>query len=459
MLTAARDFIEAAAASPHAVLLVPDHDADGLSAGTIISLTLQLLGKPADQIHVHFVHRGRSISDPKEKEDIESFCREHGIGHIIILDQGSRGATEALIIPPPAWGSNAPKRKTLIIDRYYHIQTTLNTTILSSKGHPPVASTSLLAYTLCCTLHPTAPDATALLAIMGTLSSSSSSTALEKLRSPPVSIYLNTAPVLKKYTIKWINMLISLLNIAHRSPLIEGDATRAAWGLLQFNPHDNPTEWPTPKQVMSGTWGPQQLRDTVARLTALQERSRAEMDRLKRMPPKLSSDRKIAVIEIASPWNIHTSLAGRWVGLLGMRNMQNPNSPRLLGVAVANRGYVEGEVNFSVRKTAYAAEMDVDLVALLKGYASTLPSDTRKRMGEGFVWRHKEATKGSLETGIWERYRSEGMKILGIGGGGGGGVVVLGDGEAVSGVGAKSSSRKWTGAAAETEVGATGVME
>ena len=402
MLTAARDFIEAAATSPHGVLLVLDCDVDELSAGTIISLTLQLLGKPVDEIHVHFVQKGRSIFDQKEKADIESFCREYKIGHIVILDQGSHEAAEALVIPSPPPGSNAPERKTLIIDHYYHFRTTPSTTVLSSKGHPPIASTSLLAYTLCCTLHPTAPDATALLALVGTLSSSS--TALEMLRSPPVSIYLNTAPALKKYTAKWINMLITLLNVARRSPLAEGgDATRAAWDLLQFDPHANPTEWPTPKQIMSGTWGSQQLRDTVTRLTTLQERSRAEMDRLKRTPPKFSSDGKIAVIEIASPWHIHTLLVARWVGLLGMRNLQNPKWPRLLAVAVANRGYVEGKVNFSVRRTAYAAEMDVDLVALLKEYASMLPRDTRRRMGEDFAWGHRELTGGSLEAGVWAR--------------------------------------------------------
>ncbi|KAF8427431.1 hypothetical protein EV426DRAFT_640691 [Tirmania nivea] len=466
-LDAARDFIEDAAASPHAVLIMPDRDTDGLAAGTIVSLTLQLLGKPVDQIHVHFVQRGRY-----EKMDIERTCQKHKIGYIIILDQGSRKNAEALIVPSPSPASNAPERKTLIIDHQYGTSFAPNTTVLTSHGHRPIASTSLLAYTLCCTLHPTAPDAAALPALVGTFGDFSSSTmALDMLRSPPVSLYLNTAPAMKKYTSKWINKLITLLNVARRTPLTEcSEAIRAAWDIFQFDPNADPAEWPTPKQIMSGTWGSQQLRDAVTRLTKLQERSNAEMDRLKRVPPKFSSDGKIAVIEIASPWQIHPLLASRWVGLLGTRNMREARWPRLLALAVANREYMQGKVSFSVRSTAYAAERDVDLIALLKEYADKLPSGAREKMGEGFVRGNKGSPGGALEAELWERYRTEGMRILDLGRGGGGGVV-LGNGGEVFGAISGISGRKVaveratedtipgsrTGAA--SDAGATGVVE
>jgi len=91
--------------------------------------------------------------------------------------------------------------------------------------------------------------------------------------------------------------------------------------------------------------------------------------------------------------------------------MLNPDSPKLLAVAVANRGYVRGEVSFSVRRTAYATHSSVDLIALLKGYANGLPGEVRKEMGKDFVRWSKEAVGGSLKTEIWDKYRKDGMEV------------------------------------------------
>ena len=449
MLEAARDFIKAVAESPHAVLLVPDRNTGGISAGTIVSLTLQLLGKPVDKIHVYFVQKGLSIFDPREKADFEQFCQKHGIRDIIVLDQSGRRGTEPPITTSllPS-GSNTPERKILFISNQYSAPIPNITILSSSRFNPPIAPTSLLAYTLCCTLHPTAPDATALPALVGTLGDPSFPDKL--LHSPPVSVYLNTDTVLRKHTTKWTKLLISLLNITRRSPLTEGNgATRAAWDLLQFDPHANPADWPTPKKILSGTWGSQQLKDIITRLEALQERYNAEIDKWKRAPPKFSSDGRVAVIEIASPWLIHPLLVGRWLHLLQMKNMQDSSKPRLFAVGIANTKYIQGKVDFTAWRTAHAIATGVDLIPLLNEYADKLPSDTKKRV-EDFTKGQKEAPGWSLETGIWEEYRNEGLKLPGRAWRGVAEVAGLGDGKPVMGIQVRIEE-KWEKADEEGE--------
>lgn len=431
ILEAGRGFLKDATASTQPVLLIPDHTVDGLCAGTVVSLTLQLLGKPIDKIHVHFVRKGQSIRDLIEKGELETICVKHGVEHIIILGQGSV-ETEGVVPPLTSVGIHGPNRKILVIDRNQSTSFPPKTTFVTSHSHPPIAPASMLSHILCAVLHPRARLATFLPTFIGTLADlPSHHSSIDKLKSPPFSLYIDATGALKKYTISWINKLTSLLNIFRRTPLTEGEeAIRSAWRLLQFDPHSDPSEWPTPKLIMSGLWGPQELRDTLTRLTILQSRSREELDRCKRVPPKFTTDERLALIEISSEWQIQPQLARRWVSALGAPHAMNPEKPKLLAVACANNKYAPGQVHFSVRRTAWASapEQDVDLIALLKEYTARMSPEDQALLGENFAKGYKDAIMGVLDLKSWDTYNREGLKALDIRRGGGGGAVTVGPG-------------------------------
>lgn len=68
------------------VLLVPDKDADGLSAGSLMHRTLTHLGHPPDLISVHHLSKGTNVHSDAEMAKIASIGSER----VIVLDQGSR---------------------------------------------------------------------------------------------------------------------------------------------------------------------------------------------------------------------------------------------------------------------------------------------------------------------------------------------------------------------------------
>jgi len=57
----ARSFLRDCAALKKPTLIVPDKDADGLSAGLVLWRSLVLLGLPEELISVHFLTRGNSL--------------------------------------------------------------------------------------------------------------------------------------------------------------------------------------------------------------------------------------------------------------------------------------------------------------------------------------------------------------------------------------------------------------
>jgi single-stranded DNA-specific DHH superfamily exonuclease len=83
-------------------LIVPDKDADGLTAGVTIYRTLEALGLPASLLDVHLVRKGHNIHD--EEERAAMLAKEPKF--VIVVDQGSRAGppviqdedAEALII-------------------------------------------------------------------------------------------------------------------------------------------------------------------------------------------------------------------------------------------------------------------------------------------------------------------------------------------------------------------------
>ena len=114
------DISDSSAASKSKTLIVPDKDADGLSAGVIIHRTLTALGLPQPLIDVHLLKKGCNIHDESERVAMLSKDPKY----IIVVDQGSRSA-------PPLVAS--PDAKALIIDHHLSDEFPENTLVFASS--------------------------------------------------------------------------------------------------------------------------------------------------------------------------------------------------------------------------------------------------------------------------------------------------------------------------------------
>jgi hypothetical protein len=92
-------------------------------------------------------------------------------------------------------------------------------------------------------------------------------------------------------------------------------------------------------------------------------------------------------------------------------------SAKLEAIGVANTGYIPGRVNFSVRIPRRSLrEKDINLIDLLKDYASKTQSLKEKLLREGedihFARGHREASGGSLTLEVWEEFCRDGLEML-----------------------------------------------
>jgi single-stranded DNA-specific DHH superfamily exonuclease len=105
--------------SPRHTLLVPDKDADGLSATKVLYATLQKIGLPEPYIHLHFLAKGSNVHAEEEKEAMSNT----GCARLIVLDQGSRRGPPLIrsrTRQPNAVDNPADTEvKTLLIDHHY----------------------------------------------------------------------------------------------------------------------------------------------------------------------------------------------------------------------------------------------------------------------------------------------------------------------------------------------------
>ena len=95
----------ASATAQQPTLIVPDKDADGLSAGVIVHRTLAKLGLDPKHLDVHHVQKGSNIHEEDEREAM----LEKKPSWVIVLDQGSRGG-------PPV--IDDPEARSLIVDHH-----------------------------------------------------------------------------------------------------------------------------------------------------------------------------------------------------------------------------------------------------------------------------------------------------------------------------------------------------
>lgn len=86
-LESAYKFVRECATAQKPTLIVPDKDADGLSAGVIMYRTLIKLGLEEKNLSVHLVRKGSNIHEEYERKAMS----EMKPSYVIVLDQGSRG--------------------------------------------------------------------------------------------------------------------------------------------------------------------------------------------------------------------------------------------------------------------------------------------------------------------------------------------------------------------------------
>ncbi|KAL8955912.1 MAG: hypothetical protein Q9183_006485 [Haloplaca sp. 2 TL-2023] len=365
------------ATSQQKVLIVPDKDADGLDSGVIINRTLTALGAAPSSIDVHLVAKGRSIHDEEEREAMKA----KGPRFIIVVDQGSRSG------PPVVESLDV---KSLIIDHHLSDEFPERATVVSACHYPPVATSALLVYEICKTLHPSIASTCGYLCAMGTHGDLGNTLKW----SPP---FPDMTEVFKTHTKKAINDAVSLLNAPRRTAKF--DVITAWEALLAAS---------SAKDVLNNK-----------RLLSARAEINEEVERHTHAAPKFSKDGKIAVFRIHSAAQVHPVIATRWVSqpspplalhpptFARPRNPLTPfffvyyqaghlKSSRLEIILVANTGYLPNMVNFSCRiaRCARARSPPVNIIATLKAVAELDDSDLVSRLGESFARGHKEASGG-----------------------------------------------------------------
>ena len=287
--------------------------------------------------------------------------------YVVVLDQGSREG--------PAIIDN-PEAKTLILDHHLSDVFPDRALVVSACHFPPVATTSLLTYEICKSLHPSISTDCAYLACVGT-HGDLGNTLKWKLPFPDMT------ETFKVHTKKSINDAVSLLNAPRRTS--KYDVITAWTALLQST---------DPKDLLNN-----------GRLQSARAEINEEVELNTHTPPKFSKDGRIAVLKIKSEAQVHPVIATRWAGYL--------NSKALEIVMVANYGYLEGMVNFSCRIARCARSKDppVNIIDSLKAAAELSTDGLRDRMGESFARGHKEASGGIVPTAAFEEL----MALLKVG--------------------------------------------
>ncbi|KAI1434481.1 DHH phosphoesterase [Xylaria sp. CBS 124048] len=354
----ARRFIRECVTAGERTLIVPDKDADGLSSGVILQKTLVMLGLDPGLISVHHLQKGRNIHDESERQAMAA----HKPSFIFILDQGSSKSQPVIDGP----------HRALIIDHHWALDDHFpeGSERITACNSPPVATGSLLTYTLCTGLHEDVARTCDWLCVVGTHGDLGNSLKWK----PP---FPDMTATFKTYTKKALNGVVSLVNAPRRTPLFN---VAAAWDALSTAP--------APADV---------LKNTVLQKARVEVNG--EVERCTHTAPKFSADGRIAYFRITSAAQVHPVIATRWAGHL--------RSPKLEVVLVANDGYMPGMVHFSCRvpNSAKTRDPPVDILEVLRGIADAAPDATfRDRLGESFAKGHKMASGGVVTDDMFEEF-------------------------------------------------------
>ncbi|KZT24815.1 DHH phosphoesterase [Neolentinus lepideus HHB14362 ss-1] len=361
-LAAARAYLKECAVAQQTTLIVPDKDADGLTAGCIIRRTLLLLGLDEKHLHVHFVAKGSNVHEIEARKRMMA----HNASYAIVVDQGSRPG-------PPLFPAieNREVVKTLLIDHHESDEFPKDTLVLSACKHEPVATSATLAYELCLPMHEAVPNQCDYLCAMGTIGDLGTSFKWE----PP---FPDMKLCFKRWSKKAINEAVSLVNAPRRTAAFDAES---AWKAIIAS--TSPADILSPNNTYT------------RRLLAARAEVNAEVERCTHVAPKFSEDGKVALLRISSQAQVHPVIATRWAGHL--------KSPRLQVVIAANNGYTPGVMHFSCRIARQArSTVDVNIIDMLRSYADREPG-LREKMGDNFARGHKQASGGIVKIEDFER--------------------------------------------------------
>ncbi|WP_181706010.1 DHH family phosphoesterase [Chthonobacter rhizosphaerae] len=312
------------------VLIVSHNDADGLSAAAVLSRGLGRAGRPAQ---IRILGRGETPwSDP-----IRAELMGRTIGGLVVADLGVRS------------GPIRPGVPTVVIDHHVPRGMPDDAVVISGHGVVPEPTSSTLAHRAVAALAP-AEDLVWLagLGIAGDMADKAGLPEWDDAR--------------KRFGATALRAAATLVNQPRRSS--RGDVTPALDLLLTAD---------GPKEIVSGD------RPETRALIAARDEVRAELERARRVAPKLAGD--VALILFSSGCQVHPLVAQAWAGRLKDRI-----------VLAANAGFRPGWVHFAARTA-----LDVDLVAFL---AERAPPGADESYGSG----HRKATGGALRIADWNHF-------------------------------------------------------
>lgn len=194
----ARSIIVESAEAKGNIVLVPDKDADGLSAGAILQHTLLLLGVSPERIKTHLFTKGTTVHSDVERQRLASLNPEY----VFVIDQGSRPGPPIVDVPHTG----------LVIDHHFATPSDFpeRSNHVTACHSPPVATSALLTYHICETLHPEVASKCDWLCVVGTHGDLGTTL---KWSDP----FPDMTSTFKKYKKKVLNDVVSLVNAPRRT--------------------------------------------------------------------------------------------------------------------------------------------------------------------------------------------------------------------------------------------------
>nr|XP_031863515.1 uncharacterized protein CI109_000765 [Kwoniella shandongensis]KAA5530587.1 hypothetical protein CI109_000765 [Kwoniella shandongensis] len=356
----AREFILDIVENKRSVLIVPDKDADGLSAGTLLYRTLTHMGHPPSLISIHHLTKGNNVHSDVERDIMVRYDSEK----VVVLDQGSRPGRS---IVPPLKGQK--DKRVLIIDHHMSDEWPEESQVLTACQTHPIATAAMLTYALVRELHPSVQYEESWRAVVGVIGDLGTSVAKWGVAPWPAELGIVT----KRYGSKVFSEAVSGINAPRRT--------------AEYNV---PKAW----DIMLDAKSPGDMASN-AFLKLCKLDVGAETAKWARTPPKFSTDGRVAVVTIDTGFQVHPVIATRWAGTLGRK------SKNLLMVMCANIGFNPdpNKVSFSCRIAAslrsLPEQQQPNLIALLNEFGDSIPG-FRDRVGGDFARGHKEATGGII---------------------------------------------------------------
>ncbi len=312
-----------------AVVCLHDFDADGVTAGVVWQTAMQRLG---------FQKLSR-VLPPRERNAWTKETREivarNKPDFLFVLDLGSQ---------PEKILENVP---VCFVDHHRPGGFLPEDTLISAYNWNPVPNTSLIVYDLFAAL----TDVSGLewIAAIGAMSDLGDSAPFELLQTAK-----------KKYTAKYLKEATALINAARRASHYEPET--AAQALFKHE---------SPKDLVNST-APE-----VERLRNARSEVKAALEEAKKNAPRFAGN--VALIQINSPCQIHPLIAQIWRSRL----------PAKYVVIAANKGYVNGRINFAARSHESVNALD---------FLRSIKLDVKEG---SYAQGHDQATGGSLPLETW----------------------------------------------------------